>query len=236
MAAVDMNDVNSEHNTQDQEFQSPTSRENMPIPNDNESDEDEDDDPSVVREPRPAPLTHAQRNPLVPTQPIRQPVAKLTQDQKSNKKISAAANKETHDEMMKELVAAKANYEATLAAIAEKYCMGVEYVHKLINTSTHFKDHRMPTAYNAMLHVVSVEVNTGVCLSISRKCHANCSTYSRETPAPSGEAQGVTRDGEERREMADDDRGAEAGVDTGAGPISRGQAPWGSCVKSRGGA
>lgn len=110
------------------------------------------------------PTTHAQRNPLLPTQSVRarpnrtlDPVQARTMNEAKVEKQRLAML--ARDDVLKLAM----EFEQNIASLAEKHAVSVEYLKSLMSMASKFKRKRAPGRMQALVHLKAKEVNAGKC-------------------------------------------------------------------------
>lgn len=124
--------------------------------------------PDIDNEP-PARLTHATKNPNLDVRPAGPKTAKKKPDAvtKANQKATAKNNKIKHEALIDSLDTARNSYEDQLRRIAIGHETSYDRVSRLLNTSSHLQPMREPSAFNAVVHWKTEQVNHGLFLFLS---------------------------------------------------------------------
>ncbi|KAJ4463658.1 hypothetical protein C8J55DRAFT_494266 [Lentinula edodes] len=115
--------------------------------------------------------THAERNPLLPTQAIRARRSHHLDPVQSRTMNEAKAEKQRLDLLLKQDALKLMNeYEEMIAALAYKHSRTPEYVKALISTASHLSRQRATGRMQALVHIKSLEVNPS--LPVGKKLKA----------------------------------------------------------------
>jgi hypothetical protein len=89
-------------------------------------------------------------------------LAKISDAQKASLKIQQGADEEEHKALNTELTTLLAKQRTEIVEFAGRYSKKVEYIDKLVGTSSHYKHKRNVNIENAKLHAKATEVNAGI--------------------------------------------------------------------------
>ncbi|KAJ3747785.1 hypothetical protein DFH05DRAFT_1541287 [Lentinula detonsa] len=109
------------------------------------------------------PTTHAQRNPLLPTQSIR-PHPKRTLDPVQARTMNEAKAEKQRLAMLArdDVLKLATEFEQNVASLAEKHAVSVEYLKGLMSMASKFKRKRAPGRMQALVHLKAKEVNASL--------------------------------------------------------------------------
>ncbi|KAJ3748837.1 hypothetical protein DFH05DRAFT_1540061 [Lentinula detonsa] len=109
------------------------------------------------------PTTHAQRNPLLPTQSIR-PHLKRTLDPVQARTMNEAKAEKQRLAMLArdDVLKLATEFEQNVAGLAEKHSVSVEYLKSLMSMASKFKRMRAPGRMQALVHLKAKEVNASL--------------------------------------------------------------------------
>ncbi|KAJ3740350.1 hypothetical protein DFH05DRAFT_1545796 [Lentinula detonsa] len=109
------------------------------------------------------PTTHAQRNPLLPTQNIR-PHPKRTLDPVQARTMNEAKAEKQRLAMLArdDVLKLATEFEQNVASLAEKHAVSVEYLKGLMSMASKFKRKRAPGRMQALVHLKAKEVNASL--------------------------------------------------------------------------
>ncbi|KAF9068749.1 hypothetical protein BDP27DRAFT_1184302, partial [Rhodocollybia butyracea] len=110
------------------------------------------------------PTSHAQRNPLLPTQAVRTrpPKRQLDPAQARTMNEAKAAKQAMAMLVKQDVVRLVEDYEENVANLAKKHSVSIEYVKRLITTASDLKRKRAPGRIQALVHIKAQEVNASL--------------------------------------------------------------------------
>ncbi|KAJ4496532.1 hypothetical protein C8R41DRAFT_866151, partial [Lentinula lateritia] len=107
------------------------------------------------------PTTHAERNPLLPTQTIRARAARHLDAVQSRTMHEAKVEKQKLDSLLKQdIIKLMTTFEEMTASLAHKHHRTPAYVKELISTTSHLSPQRATGRMQALIHIKSKEVNS----------------------------------------------------------------------------
>ncbi|KAF8828334.1 hypothetical protein HHX47_DHR4000548 [Lentinula edodes] len=107
------------------------------------------------------PTTHAERNPLLPTQTIRARAARHLDAVQSRTMHEAKVEKQKLDLLLKQdVIKLMTTFEEMTASLAHKHHRTPAYVKELISTTSHLSRQRATGRMQALIHIKSKEVNS----------------------------------------------------------------------------
>ncbi|KAF9045876.1 hypothetical protein BDP27DRAFT_1434558 [Rhodocollybia butyracea] len=110
------------------------------------------------------PTSHAQQNPLLPTQAVhtRPPKRQLDPAQACTMNEAKAAKQAMAMLVKQNVVRLIEDYEENIANLAKKHSVRIEYMKHLITTASNLKRKRAPGRIQALVHIKAQEVNASL--------------------------------------------------------------------------